>query len=126
MFPRDAIERARKLNGMFGGAVGAYTDSRGAAGVRQEVADFIAARDGHPSNPDHIFLTDGASVAVRLLLNALIRDSSDHILVPIPQYPLYSASIQLYGGTLLPYYLKEATGWSMDLNEITRGVHDAR
>lgn len=69
---------------------------------------------------------DGASVAVRLLLNALIRDSSDHILVPIPQYPLYSASIQLYGGTLLPYNLKEQTGWSMDLNEITRTVHEAR
>ncbi len=42
------------------------------------------------------------------------------------QYPLYSASIQLYGGTLLPYNLKEQTGWSMDLNEITRTVHDAR
>jgi hypothetical protein len=108
---------------------------------------------------------------VRLLLNALIRDGSDAILVPIPQvstacmpahylgvksvtatagcsrrkrpclstqaaflppaatclqYPLYSASIQLYGGTLLPYHLKEEAGWSMDLNEITRSVHDAR
>jgi glutamate--glyoxylate aminotransferase len=87
------------------------------------------APDKHVSTPSSSHFpraADGASVAVRLLLNALIRDSSDHILVPIPQYPLYSASIQLYGGTLLPYYLKEATGWSMDLNEITRGVHDAR
>lgn len=42
------------------------------------------------------------------------------------QYPLYSASIQLYGGTLLPYSLKEDKGWGMDLNEITRTVHDAR
>jgi aspartate/methionine/tyrosine aminotransferase len=65
-------------------------------------------------------------VAVRLLLSALIRDSSDAMLVPIPQYPLYSASIQLYGGTLLPYNLKEQTGWSMDFNEITRDVHAAR
>lgn len=45
----------------------------------------------------HIFLTDGASPAVRMGLNALIRDENDAILVPIPQYPLYSASIQLYG-----------------------------
>ncbi|KAL4420157.1 hypothetical protein ABPG77_008293 [Micractinium sp. CCAP 211/92] len=126
LYPKDVVERARKLNKMFGGAVGAYTDSRGNAGVRQEVADFIQRRDGYPSNPEHIFLTDGASVAVRLLLNALIRDSNDHILVPIPQYPLYSASIQLYGGTLLPYNLKEQTGWSMDFNEITRSVNDAR
>ncbi|PSC75327.1 alanine aminotransferase [Micractinium conductrix] len=126
LYPRDVVERARKINKMFGGAVGAYTDSRGTAGVRQEVADFIQRRDGYPSNPEHIYLTDGASVAVRLLLNAVIRDANDHILVPIPQYPLYSASIQLYGGTLLPYSLKEESGWSMDLNEITRSVHDAR
>jgi DNA-binding transcriptional MocR family regulator len=45
----------------------------------------------------HIFVTDGASVSVRMCLNALIRDSSDGVLVPIPQYPLYSASITLYG-----------------------------
>ena len=45
----------------------------------------------------HIFLTDGASVAVRMCLNALIRNGNDGILVPIPQYPLYSASIKLYG-----------------------------
>jgi aspartate/methionine/tyrosine aminotransferase len=44
-----------------------------------------------------IFLTDGASPAVRLGLNAIIRNPNDGILVPIPQYPLYSASIQLYG-----------------------------
>lgn len=44
-----------------------------------------------------VFLTDGASVAVRMCLNAIIRNENDGILVPIPQYPLYSASIKLYG-----------------------------
>lgn len=48
----------------------------------------------------NIFLTDGASVAVRLCLNALIRTERDAVLVPVPQYPLYSASIQLYGEQL--------------------------
>ena len=51
------------------------------------------------SHAQSIFLTDGASVAVRYMLNAIIRDGRDGILVPIPQYPLYSASIQLYGET---------------------------
>lgn len=46
----------------------------------------------------NIFLTDGASPAVRYILSAIIRDEHDGILVPVPQYPLYSASIQLYGG----------------------------
>ena len=44
-----------------------------------------------------IFLTDGASPAVRYMLNAIIRNDRDGILVPVPQYPLYSASIQLLG-----------------------------
>jgi glutamate--glyoxylate aminotransferase len=126
MFPADAIARAKKINTMLGGSVGAYTDSRGSAAVRQEVADFIQGRDGYPSDPENIFLTDGASVSVRYVLNAVIRDENDAILVPIPQYPLYSASIQLYGGTLLPYHLKEEAGWGMDLEEVRRSIHQAR
>lgn len=125
MFPKDAITRAKKLLTFFT-SVGAYSDSRGAPGVRQEVAEFIERRDGYPANPEHIFLTDGASVAVRYLLQAAIRDSRDAILVPIPQYPLYSASIQMYGGTLLPYYLKEETGWSMQMEAIKASVLEAR
>jgi len=70
--------------GYLPGGVGAYSDSRGSAGIRQEVADYITRRDGFAADPDTIFLTDGASVAVRMCLNALIRDSSDGILVPIP------------------------------------------
>ncbi len=58
---------------------------------------------GPPASPSPspplqlVFLTDGASVAVRLCLNAMIRSERDSVLVPIPQYPLYSASIRLYG-----------------------------
>ena len=42
-------------------------------------------------------MTDGASPAVRYMLNAIIRNDKDGILVPVPQYPMYSASIQLLG-----------------------------
>jgi glutamate--glyoxylate aminotransferase len=102
LFPEDAIARANHMLKLFGGALGAYTDSRGAPGIRKEVAEYIERRDGVPANPDNIYLTDGASVAVRYVLNAAIRNENDAILVPIPQYPLYSAYIQLYVGTLLP------------------------
>jgi len=47
-------------------------------------------------------------------------------MVPIPQYPLYSASIQLYGGSLLPYNLKEERGWGLDMDEIRRDLAKAR
>jgi glutamate--glyoxylate aminotransferase len=77
--------------------MGGYTDSRGNTVVRNEVADFIAARDGVRPNPEQIFLTDGASTGVKMLMQALIRDERDAVLVPIPQYPLYSASCTLFG-----------------------------
>jgi aspartate/methionine/tyrosine aminotransferase len=51
-FPKDAVARAKKLLESFKGGVGAYQDSRGNPLVRQEVADFIGARDGVPSNPN--------------------------------------------------------------------------
>lgn len=64
-------------------------------------AQLAEAAPGRPLSPmQSIFVTDGASVAVRLCLNAVIRNSNDGILVPIPQYPLYSASISLYGACL--------------------------
>ena len=61
-----------------------------------------------------------------MMLYAMIRGSTDGIMVPIPQYPLYSASIALYGGTLVPYYLDEKNGWSMNIDELQRSLDAAR
>ena len=63
-----------------------------------------------------IFLTDGASPAVRMVLNAIIRDDNDGLLVPRPQYPLYSASIQLYGER--PCTVSWHTGSSAGLGQL--------
>lgn len=46
LFPADAITRARQMHEYLNGGVGAYSDSRGAAGIREEVAQFITDRDG--------------------------------------------------------------------------------
>ncbi len=61
LFPSDAIERARGLLATFTGGVGAYTDSRGNAAIRREVADFIEARDGFPANPEVCLSGGGVS-----------------------------------------------------------------
>ena len=45
-------------------------------------------------------------------------DKNDAIMIPIPQYPLYTASIALNGGSTAPYYLNESKGWQLDLEEI--------
>lgn len=49
------------------------------------MCDFIERRDGHRANPDNIFLTNGASEAVRLVLRTTIRGPSDGVMVPVPQ-----------------------------------------
>ncbi|KAL3687631.1 hypothetical protein R1sor_013940 [Riccia sorocarpa] len=126
LFAPDAISRAKHYLAMTSGGVGAYSDSRGLPGVRQEIAEFIYERDGYPSDPEHIFLTDGASKGVQQVLNALIRNEKDGVLVPIPQYPLYSASITLLGGTLVPYYLKEEVNWSLDTADLRSQIATAR
>lgn len=126
MFPADAIARAKQILDQLKTGVGAYTDSRGCGPIREEIAKFIQDRDGYPTNAEHIFLTDGASVGVRLCLNALIRNENDCVLVPIPQYPLYSASIALYGGNMMGYHLDEGANWSMNMQMIKSQVEAAR
>lgn len=47
-------------------------------------------------------------------------------MVPVPQYPLYSATISLLGGSLVPYYLEETANWGLDLNDLQQSVAQAR
>ncbi|KAM3386189.1 hypothetical protein ACQJBY_009681 [Aegilops geniculata] len=126
IFPADAIARAKHYLSLAPGGLGAYSDSRGIPGVRQEVAEFIQRRDGYPSDPELIYLTDGASKGVMQMLNAIIRNERDGILVPVPQYPLYSAAISLFGGSLVPYYLEEEANWGLDLVSTRQSVAEAR
>jgi len=53
-----------------------------------------------------------------MALNALIRGQHDSIMVPVPQYPLYSASVALYNGNFVGYELDESNGWSMDVADL--------
>ncbi|XP_057542379.1 glutamate--glyoxylate aminotransferase 2 [Amaranthus tricolor] len=125
VFPADAIARAKHYLSLTSGGLGAYSDSRGIPGVRKEIAEFIGRRDGYPSDPELIFLTDGASKGVMQILNAIIGGQQDGILVPVPQYPLYSATISLLGGSLVPYYLEESANWGLDINNLRDAVRQA-
>ncbi|KAJ6816652.1 alanine aminotransferase 2-like [Iris pallida] len=127
LFSSDSIARAWEiLDQIPGRATGAYSHSQGIKGLRDAIAAGIAARDGYPSNSDDIFLTDGASPAVHMMMQLLLRSEKDGILCPIPQYPLYSASIALHGGSLVPYYLDEATGWGLETSAVKKQLEDAR
>ncbi|XP_074328690.1 glutamate--glyoxylate aminotransferase 2-like [Apium graveolens] len=126
VFPADAIARAKYYLGLTSGGLGAYSDSRGLPGIRKEVAEFIEKRDGYPSDPELIYLTDGASKGVMQILQTIIRGQEDGILVPVPQYPLYSAAIALCGGSLVPYYLEETANWGLDIQNLRESVAESR
>jgi len=126
-FPADAVEAARTvLAGTGGHGTGAYTESKGLLFVRQAIARFIERRDGVPADPENIFLTDGASKAGQGVLHLLVSGPTDGVLIPTPQYPLYSATITLLGGAQVPYLLDEAHGWRLDRAELERSVAEAR
>jgi alanine transaminase len=118
LFPDDVRRKARDILANMKGGTGAYSESKGVAFLRKMVADGIEKRDGHPCDIEDLWLTDGASVGCHYLMKTLIRDMNDAVLVPIPQYPLYSATLALYGGTLLPYYLQEDKEWGLDVAEL--------
>jgi aspartate/methionine/tyrosine aminotransferase len=118
-YPADLQALAAKILKSSRYGVGAYSESKGMRFVRDSVASFIAARDSWggvrmQADPEHIFLTDGASKGVQTALRMLIADGRDGIMIPIPQYPLYSATITLYGGHQIGYYLDEKSGWSLE------------
>lgn len=61
-----------------------------------------------------------------MLLKALIMNINDAVMIPIPQYPLYSAALTLYGGSTAPYYLDESKGWQLDMSELERALQESK
>lgn len=124
LFAPDAVQRAKDYLASIPGGVGAYSNSQGVQVVREEVAAFLQKRDGHAAHPEHIFLTDGASPAVQMCLSSIIRNSDDAVMIPLPQYPLYSAALALYGGSPCGYYLTEETNWGLTLDSLTKAYEE--
>lgn len=120
LFPKDVVKRANEII-MEIGSVGAYSQSQGIQSIRQMVAEFISLRDNIPSNKNNIFLTSGASEGVRFVLQCLVTQNTG-ILVPVPQYPLYTATIALLQGESIGYYLDEQNEWSINCNEIRKTI----
>jgi len=130
--PEEVLAVAERLLAGIGGSLGAYSESNGPLFIREAVARFIDRRDdvattGAPAaDPECIFLTNGASEAVRHLLEILIARPTDGIMIPIPQYPLYSAGIRKCGGVQVNYYPDEEGGWTLRRAALEESLEHAR
>lgn len=124
-YKSDVIDRAKRLLKDVK-SVGAYSQSQGAPSIRQSVADFIERRDGYSADPANIYLCAGASSGVNSLMNIICSTSNVGVLVPIPQYPLYTATMSLMNSQVVPYYLDEASRWSTDIPHMRDALKQAQ
>ncbi|XP_017914251.1 PREDICTED: alanine aminotransferase 1 isoform X1 [Capra hircus] len=130
-FPDDAKRRAERILQACGGhSLGAYSISAGVQMIREDVARYIERRDGGiPSDPNNIFLSTGASDAIVTVLKLLVTGEGrtrTGVLIPTPQYPLYSAALAEFNAVQVDYYLDEERAWALDVAELRRALRQAR
>ena len=126
LYPGDVVERVQQILARNPHGTGAYTQSAGMPFIRQAVAEFIHRRDGIPSDKTRVILTDGASKGVQAAILSLLKNANDGFMIPVPQYPLYSATITLYGGKEVCYYLDEKNRWQLSLETLDDSISRAR
>jgi len=98
-----------------------YTDSKGLFAPRKAVVHYAQEKHIAGVHVDDVYLGNGASELIVMSLNALL-DDGDEILVPAPDYPLWTAGVSLSGGRPVHYLCDEGAGWLPDLEDIRRKI----
>ncbi|MBA2963345.1 MULTISPECIES: pyridoxal phosphate-dependent aminotransferase [Ramlibacter] len=98
-----------------------YSDSKGIFAARKAVMHYTQQQGIHGVTLDDIYLGNGASELIAMATNALL-DDGDELLLPSPDYPLWTAATSLSGGTPVHYRCDEANGWMPDLEDIRRRI----
>jgi alanine-synthesizing transaminase len=105
-----------------------YTDSKGLFAPRKSVVHYSQEKNIAGVGVDDVYLGNGASELIVMSLNALL-DSGDEVLVPAPDYPLWTAAVSLSGGRPVHYLCDEQADWTPDIADIrakitanTRGI----
>lgn len=94
-----------------------YSDSKGIFAARKAVMHETQKQGIAGVTLDDIYLGNGASELIAMATNALLNDG-DEMLLPAPDYPLWTAASSLSGGTPVHYLCDEANGWMPDLDDI--------
>jgi alanine-synthesizing transaminase len=94
-----------------------YSDSRGIYSARTAVAQYYQSHGLIDTAVDDVFIGNGVSELITMVLQAFIDDGNE-ILVPAPDYPLWTGAVSLSGGTPVHYRCDEEHGWDPDLADV--------
>ena len=100
-----------------------YTDSKGLFAPRKSIVHYCQEKQISGVAVDDVYLGNGASELIVMALNALL-DDGDEVLVPAPDYPLWTAAVSLSGGQPIHYMCDEQAEWYPDIDDIRRKITD--
>ena len=98
-----------------------YSDSRGLFSARKAIMQYAQLRNIPNVDMKHIYTGNGVSELIQLCMHALI-DNGDEVLIPAPDYPLWTACVTLAGGAPVHYICDEQNEWNPDLADIEKKV----
>ena len=116
--PPDEIVQDMIRN--LAGAAG-YTDSKGLFAPRKAVQHYTQEKGISGVEIDDVYIGNGASELIAMSMNALLNNG-DEVLLPAPDYPLYTAAVSLSGGRPVHYICDEQSDWLPDLDDIRRKI----
>lgn len=116
--PPDEIVQDMILN--MHNAAG-YTDSKGMFAPRKAIMHYTQEKQIAGVTMEDIYIGNGASELIVMGMNALLN-SGDEVLVPAPDYPLWTAAVSLSGGKPVHYVCDESAGWMPDIDDMKRKI----
>jgi alanine-synthesizing transaminase len=110
---RDVVHSIRDAQG--------YSDARGILPARLAVAESFQRKGVTGVGPDDVFLGNGVSELIVMALQGLL-DAGDEVLIPSPDYPLWTGAVGLCGGRAVHYRCDEPEGWAPDLGHVAAQI----
>ncbi|MFA9413807.1 MULTISPECIES: pyridoxal phosphate-dependent aminotransferase [unclassified Streptococcus] len=112
---RDLIRNARQSEG--------YSNSKGIFSARKAIMQYCQLKHFPNIDVDDIYIGNGVSELITMSMHALL-DNGDEVLVPMPDYPLWTASVSLAGGHAVHYICDEQAEWNPDIDDIKSKISD--
>ena len=98
-----------------------YSDSKGIFPARKAIMQYCQVRKIPNVGLEDIYTGNGVSELITMSMQGLL-DCGDEILIPVPDYPLWTAAVTLAGGTPVHYVCDEANKWYPDLDDMRKKI----